>query len=407
MDIVKIISIINKSSEIPIIILIIIVILLCAHNFFLYKSLSEQHNRYIEINNLNNWISLCQNKILIRGTLNSSENPKITALITIYNSQNFIHTAVRSVQNQLFSDIEILIVDDGSTDNSSVVIQNLQNEDKRIKIIKNKRNRGALYAKSIGILKALGTFTMILDSDDLFANENIFNICFDEASKNNIDIIEFSGYNLNSSFFELDSIPEVPYYLRFKKPNEFIFQPDLSYFIYKKVGENELKLIDGVLWGKCIKSSIFKMTLKIVNHKIYRQKINYGDDRIINFILFKVAKSFKYIQEYGIIYNYNNNSITHLNSYINHCHDELINIMSIYNYTKNSKDVDIVAFEINFRWKSIIFPGMNSQNFWNLKKLINKLLSNKYLVYANRIKLIYLYHNLTESRRLNLFNMSL
>jgi len=364
----------------------------------------KQKISFDELKEVNNWIYKCQNEILIRGILNSFKKPKISALITLYNSQNSILTAVRSIQNQYFEDIEILIVDDCSSDNSSYLIKELQREDERIKIIKNKKNRGALYAKSIGILKSSGIYIMILDSDDLFANENIFNICYETAIQNNIDIIEFSGYYLNSSHFQLDVMPEIPYYLRFKSDNEFISQPDLSYFIYQKKGENEFKLIDGVLWGKCIKTNIFKMSLKIVGNNVYRQKINYGDDRIINFILFKVANSFKYINEYGIIYNFNNKSITHLNTYIDHCHDELINIMSIYNYTKNSKETELAAFEIIFRWKSIIFPGINLYNFHYTKFLINELLKNQYVCYSNKLKLLYLYQNLTESKRLNLFS---
>ena len=313
---------------------------------------------------------------------------------------------MKSVQNQLFADIEILMIDDASTDQSLEIIQNLQKEDKRIKIIKNKKNRGALYSKSLGILKAESKYTMILDSDDLFSNEFIFNICYKEAIQNNIDIIEFSGYNLDSANFKLNIVPEVPYYLRFKKHNEFVQQPDLSSFIYKKLGENKYKLIDGVLWGKCVKSTIFKRTLKIVGSYIYRKKINYGDDRIINFILFKVANSFKYINEYGIIYNYNNNSITHLNSYINNCYDELINIMSIYNYTKNNKESEIVAFEIVYRWDTIIFPGLDLNNFKVMKKLINKLVMNKYICYKNKLKLLSFSHNLSESRKLKLFKLS-
>ena len=126
---------------------------------------------------------------------------------------------------------------------------------------------------------------------------------------------------------------------------------------------------------------------------------------IINFILFKVAKSFQYIQEYGIIYNYNNNSITHLNTYIEHCNDELFNIKSIYNYTKNSEETNIVAYEINFRWKNIIFPGLNSKNYNSVQKLINILLSNKYICYYNKLRLLYLLQNLTDSKRFNLFNI--
>ena len=230
---------------------------------------------------INKWINKCQNKTLNSVFNNSREKPKITALITLFNSQNYISTAVKSIQNQLFYDIEILVVEDCSTDYSQAIIKNIQKKDKRIKIIKNKRNRGALYSKSIGILKSTGNYIMILDSDDLFANQNIFKICFEEAFKNNIDIIEFSGFNRNISYFKLGNIPEIPYYLRNKKENEIIFQPELSYFIYKKIGKYKYKLIDGVLWGKCIKSSILKMSLKILGSNIYRKKVNYGDDRLV------------------------------------------------------------------------------------------------------------------------------
>ena len=252
-------------------------------SIFLFFKIAEykQKNSFDELKEVNKWIYKCQNEILIRGILKSFKKPKISALITLYNSQNSIQTAVRSIQNQYFEDIEILIVDDFSSDNSSNIIKDLQREDGRIKIIKNKKNRGALYAKSIGILKSNGIYTMILDSDDLFANENIFNICYEISIQNNIDIVEFSGYYLNSTYLQLDVMPEIPYYLRFKEDNEFISQPDLSYFIYKKNGVNDFRLIDGVLWGKCIKTNIFKMALKIVGNNVYRQKINYGDDRLV------------------------------------------------------------------------------------------------------------------------------
>ena len=145
-----------------------------------------------------------------------------------------------------------------------------------------------------------------------------------------------------------------------------------------------------------VKSSIFKMTLKILGSNLYRRKMNYGDDRLINFILFKVANSFKYIQEYGFVYNYNNNSITHLNSYINNCHDELINILSLYNYTKNTKESEIVAYEIDFRWDFIIYPGIDLNNYKILKKLINELLLEHYISLNYKIKLLSFSYNLSE-----------
>ena len=141
------------------------------------------------------------------------------------------------------NDIEILIIDDHSEDNSIEIIRKLEKSDKRIKVIRNKKNRGALYAKSIGILKAKGKFIMILDGDDLFVNENLFNLCFNEAIKENIDIIEFSGLWLYEDKFELNgTLPKIPLYLRFKKNNDFVKQPQLSRFLYRRVEVNKYKL---------------------------------------------------------------------------------------------------------------------------------------------------------------------
>ena len=382
--------------------IILFLLFLISKNLNINKGNYKAQKVVQDLEQINKWINICKKKKLIRGILKSSERPKITALITIFNSNKYINTAIKSVQNQLFADVEILLVDDCSTDKSLSIIRNLKYEDKRIKIIQNKKNRGALYSKSIGILKARGKYIMILDSDDLFANENIFNICFNQITQNNIDIIEFSGYNLNLENFKLNKTPSIPFYLRYKHNNEFILQPELSSYIYKKLGKIKYKLIDGFLWGKCIKSAIFQMALKIVDIYIYHQKINYGDDRIINFILFKVANSFKFINEYGIIYNYNKDSITHKKKYINTCHDELINIMSIYNYTKNTRESEIAAFEIIHRWKNIIFPGLNLNNLKYLINLMEKILLNKYICLQKKRRILYFYYILNKKKRLKL-----
>ena len=142
----------------------------------------------------NNYIHACLNGKLINEIKKSSKNPKITTLTACYNREKTIKAAIRSIQNQNMSDIEIIIVNDASTDNSLKISKQLQKQDPRIRIINNKENKGPLYSKSIGALNANGKYIMYLDSDDLFINENLFNICYEEAEKNNIDILEFSGF---------------------------------------------------------------------------------------------------------------------------------------------------------------------------------------------------------------------
>ncbi len=131
------------------------------------------------------------------------------------------------------SDLEIITVEDCSTDNSLQKIEELKNEDERIKIIKNHKNKGALYSKSIGALNAKGKYIVALDSDDLFINEDLFNICYNHTLEN-IDIIEFSGFFSDSILLKKNKFPIIPYYLIFKEINQLITQPELSTYIYQK-----------------------------------------------------------------------------------------------------------------------------------------------------------------------------
>ena len=331
--------------------------------------------------NINYYMDRCKKGILINGILKPYSKPKITALITSHNSENFISTAIRSVQNQDFNDIEILIIDDCSSDKTVEIIKTMKIKDKRIKLIQNKVNKGILYSKSLGVLKSNGKYIMFLDSDDLFVNKNIFLMCFNQAINYKIDVVEFSGFESHFNPFELNyTMPKIPIYLRYKKNEETIRQPELSNYVYRRLDDNMFKLIDGFLWGKTIRSKVLKDSLKQIGRKIYNIKLNYGDDRLINFVLFKVAKSFKFIREFGIVYNQNNVSITHINLTQSNCQDELTNIFFMYNFTKNTNETELAAFEIFKRFNKIIYPGLNDQN--NKRKLLNMIelmMQDKYI----------------------------
>ena len=76
--------------------------------------------------------------------------PLVSAIIPVYNSRNIIQRSIRSIQNQDMKNIEIILVNDFSTDDTLSFIESLQKEDQRIKIIKNQKNMGTLYSRSIG-----------------------------------------------------------------------------------------------------------------------------------------------------------------------------------------------------------------------------------------------------------------
>lgn len=285
-------------------------------------------------------------------------------------------------------------MDDFSSDKSSKIINDIAEKDQRIKIIKNKKNRGSLYSRSIGALNSKGKYIMALDSDDLFTNENLFHICYNEAEKNDLDILEYAGFHIKQQLLRLNKkYPNVPFYLRYKEPDKIIKQPELFNFLYRKNMDEIVRLRDGYIWGKCIKSKVYKQSLEVIGDNIFTKNINFGEDRIVNFVFFFVAQSFKYINEFGIIYYNNSESI--YNSYKNELitHDELINLMSIYKFTKESYIIKILSYELLFRWKITIKPGLNKDYKNTLKNIINLIINNKYLNAKEKTKF---YHILKE-----------
>ena len=93
-------------------------------------------------------------------------NNKISVIIPTYNRENLIGKAITSALNQTYKNLEVLIIDDGSTDNTKEIIDKFS--DKRVKYIKLKENLGGSNARNIGIKMATGKFISFQDSDDIF-----------------------------------------------------------------------------------------------------------------------------------------------------------------------------------------------------------------------------------------------
>ena len=98
-------------------------------------------------------------------------NSKISILIPTYNREQYIEEAVRSALNQTYKNIEVIVVDNKSTDNSWMILENLAKNDSRIKLFQNDTNIGPVKNWKRCIDKATGKFCKILWSDDLIAPE--------------------------------------------------------------------------------------------------------------------------------------------------------------------------------------------------------------------------------------------
>jgi glycosyltransferase involved in cell wall biosynthesis len=92
--------------------------------------------------------------------------PEVTVIIPVYNREQCVGRAIQSVIDQTFSDFELLMIDDHSTDNSVQIIQQHIDKDSRISLIMHDKNRGAQAARNTGIKVAKGTWIAFLDSDD-------------------------------------------------------------------------------------------------------------------------------------------------------------------------------------------------------------------------------------------------
>lgn len=117
---------------------------------------------------------------------------KISVIIPTYNRESLITRSIKSVLNQTYTNIEVIVVDDCSTDNTEKVIKKIR--DKRLKYIKLEENRGACHARNVGIENATGDYIAFQDSDDVF-HKNKLEKQLNNLIKNNSDF-DFCKLNI-------------------------------------------------------------------------------------------------------------------------------------------------------------------------------------------------------------------
>lgn len=119
-------------------------------------------------------------------------NPLVSVIIPVYNVEKYIRECLASVLRQSYDKMEIILVDDGGTDNSIEVIRDIRNHylgDKIIKLISHSKNRGQSEARNTGIKHSEGDFVFFLDSDDLLLDQYAFEIMINAQKENCADIV--------------------------------------------------------------------------------------------------------------------------------------------------------------------------------------------------------------------------
>ena len=123
--------------------------------------------------------------------------PLVSIIIPAFNVERYIQEAVESVLNQDYNNIEIIIVNDGSTDNTSKICMRLSSKDNRIRLV-NKKNGGAASARNLGIRESNGDFIMFLDGDDFYSKHAVSSaVSLIEKNKSDLVCFDFDTFNEN------------------------------------------------------------------------------------------------------------------------------------------------------------------------------------------------------------------
>ena len=215
------------------------------------KKTSNYMNTDQELKGMQQYINMIFNGTLIDKDkiYYPSNNPKISVIIAVYNGEGFLRTTILSIQNQDFKDIEIVMVDDGSLDNSVKLIKELMLKEPRIVLYINEKNRGIIYSKTKAINKARGKYILILDEDDIYAQRDAFSTLYKEAEKYNLDLLHF---RMKITKPKMKTFK----YRRTVEQSPIIFQPEITERMFKHTSNGEIRFMGGLLTTHFIKRNI-------------------------------------------------------------------------------------------------------------------------------------------------------
>lgn len=218
---------------------------------------------------------------------------KLSIIVPIYNVERYLERCIISILNQTYINFELILVNDGSTDNSKDICEKYLSIDNRIKLI-NKKNGGLSSARNTGIELAIGEYIAFVDSDD-YINKYMYEVLITTLKKDKSDMV-ICGYN------KVDQNEA-----NFQEINNYIDVNNVLASKISKVEALDKLLIEGekfvLAWNKIYKRKLFN-ELRYKNGKIYE------DEFLAHRVLYKCnkvsvinEKLYFYIQRDGSIIN--------------------------------------------------------------------------------------------------------
>ena len=214
------------------------------------------------------------------------ESPKVSVIIPVYNSENLLKNCLDSIKDQSLEEIEIVCIDDGSSDNSFKILSEYAAHDSRFKIYQ-QENSGAGIARNKGIEKSNGEYILFVDSDDYIESDTCEKL-YEQAKRLDCDLVLFDAMR----HFENDRNLNLIHFKKNKDINYQIRVFDFEYF-RDRIFDGEY----GVIWNKFYKSSFIKNNhILFPGHKIYNDVEFHVKTTLL-------AEKISYVG--GIFYHYN------------------------------------------------------------------------------------------------------
>lgn len=246
------------------------------------------------------------------------ERIKVSIIIPIFNAEKFLNKSIRSVINQTYNNIEIILVNDGSTDNSKKICEEFLKEDKRIKLV-NCENNGVSFARNLGLERSTGEYVFFLDSDD-WIDQNTIEIMIKKADENDADIVKINHFNTYSKGKEKINNLNLVLKEKFKTKDLIVIEPKIREYLYANT------YLLNTVWGELIKKNL-------IGNILFDNEVTYGEDLLFNFkvlqnskkmIFLKNAYYHYYINSSGINQNYDFNILCKKIQNLNYVYGEII-----------------------------------------------------------------------------------
>ena len=228
-----------------------------------------------------------------------SKNPDVSVLMIIHNQAYYLHKGLRSIQNQSLKNIEIIIIDDCSEDNSIDLIKNYQKEDERIILISHDTNEGKIKSRSDGVRIAKGKYIALIDGDDALIHKDIIKNSLYIAQKGNLDCVQFL-----INYYRYGKFEEIVTEFNFTNNSYIITQPELSNKYFGPYRDLKYLLRNRNIYSKFIKNELFQKMLDFIGPEYTDDYINIAEDTIMAVALYHLANSFYCMRESGYFYSY-------------------------------------------------------------------------------------------------------